>query len=242
MNVLGARRLRRLDHGPRRLRPLRLVRQQLRHRQRRRGPQGRDAGGRRRRPASRRCTCTARRRAAIRAGAYAQAQPASVDRLVLSAFTYKGKGSAEIARRRKRIDELPRQPAPQARRRHDPLDLHPRRPCLGLRSGGGRGDHRGRDEIRRHHPERHLSRHGGQPAAGRSEEGAVAGADGPRRRYDGNSTNEDLLDFYTQLPNGDRQFVILPQTAHSLGYSKNRHLLWYAVRNFLAAPAPIAAS
>ena len=55
--------------------------------------------------------------------------------------------------------------------------------------------------------------------------------------YDGNSTNEDLLDFYRQLPNGDRQFVILPHTAHSPGYSNNRHLLWYATRNFLAAPA-----
>ncbi len=32
-----------------------------------------------------------------------------------------------------------------------------------------------------------------------------------RGEQDGNSTNEDLLDFYTQLPNGDRQFVILPQ-------------------------------
>jgi pimeloyl-ACP methyl ester carboxylesterase len=61
-----------------------------------------------------------------------------------------------------------------------------------------------------------------------------------RGEHDGNSTNEDLLDFYRQLPNGDRQFVILP-AAHSLGYSKNRHLLWYAVKNFLAAPAPVAA-
>ena len=50
----------------------------------------------------------------------------------------------------------------------------------------------------------------------------------------------DLLDFYRQLPNGDRQFVILPQTAHSAGYSSNRHLLWYAMKNFLAAPATIA--
>ena len=58
-----------------------------------------------------------------------------------------------------------------------------------------------------------------------------------RGAHDGNSTNEDLLDFYTQLPNGDRQFVILPHTAHSLGYGNNRHLLWYAVRNFLLAPA-----
>jgi hypothetical protein len=58
--------------------------------------------------------------------------------------------------------------------------------------------------------------------------------------WDGNSTNEDLLDFYTQLPNGDRQFVILPNTAHSPGYGKNRHLLWYAIKTFLAAPAPVA--
>ena len=61
-----------------------------------------------------------------------------------------------------------------------------------------------------------------------------------RGEFDGNSTNDDLLDFYSQLPNGDRQFVILPQTAHSAGYSTNRHLLWYAMKNFLAAPAPIA--
>jgi pimeloyl-ACP methyl ester carboxylesterase len=62
-----------------------------------------------------------------------------------------------------------------------------------------------------------------------------------RGQYDGNSTNEDLLDFYRQLPNGDRQFVILPNTAHSAGMSLNRHLLHYALKNFLAAPAPIAA-
>ena len=40
-----------------------------------------------------------------------------------------------------------------------------------------------------------------------------------RGEFDGNSTNDDLLDFYRQLPNGDRQFVILPQTAHSPGFS-----------------------
>ncbi len=61
-----------------------------------------------------------------------------------------------------------------------------------------------------------------------------------RGEFDGNSTNEDLLDFYRQLPNGDRQFVILPRVAHSAGYSKNRHLLWYAVKNFLTEPAPVA--
>src|SRR5271154_3417347 len=37
---------------------------------------------------------------AIRAGAYAQAQPERVDRLMLAASTYKGEGAAEIQRRR----------------------------------------------------------------------------------------------------------------------------------------------
>ena len=62
-----------------------------------------------------------------------------------------------------------------------------------------------------------------------------------RGTHDGNSTNEDLLDFFQQLPNGDRQFVILPHTAHSATFSNNRHLLWYAVRCFLAAPAAVPA-
>jgi dipeptidyl aminopeptidase/acylaminoacyl peptidase len=61
-----------------------------------------------------------------------------------------------------------------------------------------------------------------------------------RGMYDGNSTNEDLIDFFRELRNGDRQFVILPNVAHSAGYSNNRHLLWYAVRNFLAAPSAVA--
>jgi hypothetical protein len=29
---------------------------------------------------------------------------------------------------------------------------------------------------------------------------------------------------------------------HSPGFSNNRHLLWYAVKNFLASPAAISAS
>ena len=57
-------------------------------------------------PASRRFISIGTSSGAIRAAAYAQAQPERVDRLVLSAFTYKGNGAAEIARRQKRIAEL----------------------------------------------------------------------------------------------------------------------------------------
>ena len=162
----------------------------------------------------------------IRAAAYAQAQPDAVDRLALCAFTYKGNGAAEIERRRTRIDAL--RASPRRKRDADMIrsiftrDGHP-----SLYDPAARSDHRGGNEIRRHEAERDLSRYGGEPA------------DRRRGEFDGNSTNDDLLDFYSQLPNGDRQFVILAQTAHSAGYSTNRHLLWYAMKNFLAPPAPI---
>jgi hypothetical protein len=51
---------------------------------------------------------------------------------------------------------------------------------------------------------------------------------------------DDLLDFFRHLPNGDRQYVILPNTAHNQVFSKKRQLLWYAMENFLAAPTPVA--
>jgi pimeloyl-ACP methyl ester carboxylesterase len=111
----------------------------------------------------------------IRAAAYAQARPEHVDRLVLCAFTYRGEGAAEEHR------GAARQSAAQARRQHDPLDLHPRRASGNLRSRGAGSDHCRRDDVRRHHSERHLSRHGGEPAGGRSDKGDVPGADGARR-------------------------------------------------------------
>jgi alpha-beta hydrolase superfamily lysophospholipase len=55
--------------------------------------------------------------------------------------------------------------------------------------------------------------------------------------HDGNSTLEDSLEFYRRLPNGDRQFVLLANTAHSTTLSYNRKQVWHAVTAFLSAPA-----
>jgi pimeloyl-ACP methyl ester carboxylesterase len=57
-----------------------------------------------------------------------------------------------------------------------------------------------------------------------------------RGEYDGIATMTDLMSFYEKLTNGDRQFVILPATAHSLVWSKNRQLFWHALRAFLTEP------
>src|SRR5450830_607406 len=176
----------------------------------------------------------------IRAAAYAQAQPERVGRLILSAFTYKGNGAAEIERRRKRIDEL----RANTRRKRDAAmirsiftrDGYPSAYDPAMIEALIAAEMKFGDQI---------------PSGTYIDMAANLPIVDPKKilspvlmlrgEFDGNSTNDDLLDFYRQLPNGDRQFVILPQTAHSPGYSKNRHLLYYAVHNFLAAPAPTAA-
>ena len=178
---------------------------------------------------------------AIRAGAYAQAEPERVDRLVMVAFTYKGTGSPEIGRRAARAAQL----RASNRRKRD---------AAMIRSIFTRDGHAGAyDPAVAEAIIAAEMKFGDQVPSGTYLDMAVnlpkvdpTKVLSPvlmvRGVYDGNSTNEDLLDFYRQLPNGDRQFVILPHTAHSVGYSNNRHLLWYVMRNFLAAPAAIAAT
>jgi pimeloyl-ACP methyl ester carboxylesterase len=61
-----------------------------------------------------------------------------------------------------------------------------------------------------------------------------------RGEYDGIATVADLQEFFNLLPNGDRQFVILPGIAHSVTLAINRQLFWHAVRAFLSMPAPVA--
>jgi alpha-beta hydrolase superfamily lysophospholipase len=178
---------------------------------------------------------------AIRAGAYAQAEPERVDRLVLAAFTYKGTGSPEMARRAARAAKL----RASNRRKRD---------AAMIRSIFTRDGHAGAyDPAVAEAIIAAEMKFGEEVPSGTYLDMAVNLPKVDPRKvlspvlmirgvYDGNSTNADLLDFYQQLPNGDRQFVILPHIAHSVGYSKNRHLLWYAMRNFLAAPAAIPAT
>ncbi|HEX5227553.1 MAG TPA: hypothetical protein VFW44_07570 [Bryobacteraceae bacterium] len=61
-----------------------------------------------------------------------------------------------------------------------------------------------------------------------------------RGEYDGIATVADLLDFFRQLPTGDRQFAILPGMAHSVVSGRNRELFWHAMHAFLMSPAPVS--
>jgi alpha-beta hydrolase superfamily lysophospholipase len=175
----------------------------------------------------------------IRAAAFAQLMPERVDRLVLAASTYKGEGAEEIQRRRNRVGDLRAHP----RRKRDAAMIR----SIFTRDG---------------HPSIYdpamiealvatEMKFGDTIPAGTYVDMAVnlplvdpAKVMSPvlmtRGEWDGNSTDDDLLDFFRHLPNGDRQYVILPNTAHSQGFSKNRQMLWYVMQNFLTAPTPIA--
>jgi alpha-beta hydrolase superfamily lysophospholipase len=176
---------------------------------------------------------------AIAAAAFAQAMPEGIDRLILAGFTYKGEGAAEIERRRARIDELRASP----RRKRD---------AAMIRSIFTRDGHPGLyDPAMADALVASEMQYGDSVPSGTYVDMAVnlplvdpAKVLAPvlmtRGEWDGNSTDDDLLEFFRKLPNGDRQYVILPNTAHSQGFSKNRQLLWYAMKSFLDAPAPVA--
>lgn len=175
----------------------------------------------------------------IRAAAYAQAQPEAVNRLVLCAFTYKGTGAAEIARRQKQIEQLRASP----RRKRDANMIR----SIFTRDGKAStydpavaeaiiaAEMKFGDTI----PSgTYLDMAANLPVV--DPKNILSPVLMLRGEFDGNSSDDDLLDFYRQLPNGDRQFAILPHTAHSAGWGNNRHLLWYAIKNFLAAPSATA--
>ena len=175
----------------------------------------------------------------IRAAAYAQAQPERIERLILSAFTYKGTGAAEIGRRQQRIAELRANP----RRKRDATMIR----SIFTRDGHSSAydpavaeaiiaaEMKFGDTI----PSgTYLDMAANLPVVDPTK--VMSPVLMTRGEWDGNSTNDDLLDFFRQLPNGDRQFVILAQTPHAVDFSNNRHLLWYTMKNFLAEPAAAA--
>ncbi|HEV7983561.1 MAG TPA: alpha/beta fold hydrolase [Xanthobacteraceae bacterium] len=172
---------------------------------------------------------------AIRAGAYAMAQPERVDRLVLAAFTYKGEDAPTLTQRAKQLDYY---------RTHNTR----------LRD---------RDMIRSIFTRDSLPEAYDQAVAEALADVELKFGDqvptgtyldmtsklplvdptkvlSPvlmlRGDHDGISTNKDLLEFYDKLPNGDRQFVILPKVAHSITNAKNRALGFHAMQAFLTMP------
>jgi len=170
----------------------------------------------------------------LRAGAYAMARPESVDRLILAAFTYKGEGSPTLTERAKQLDYY----RTHNTRLRDRAMIH----TIYTRDKVGTSD----PALAEFVADQEL-KFGDQVPTGTyldmtSHLPLVDPAKvlSPvlliRGEYDGIATVADLLDFYKQLPTGDRQFVILPGMAHSVVSGLNRQLFWHSMRAFLTTP------
>ena len=171
---------------------------------------------------------------AIRAGAFAVAEPARVERVVLDALTHTGENAPEIERRRKVADQY---------------RANPRRP-ISLASIQRIFD---RDKPGSSEPEVAQAladfelKFGDTVPTGTYLDMAV---NMPmvdplklkcpvclvRAEHDGNASEEELLRFYKALPNTDKQFIMIAGIAHSGGLGINRHRLWHVVHAFLTYP------
>lgn len=171
---------------------------------------------------------------ALRVASFASRFPERTSRIVLSAYTYTGEGSPTLATRAKDIDFYKthnRRPRTQAM-----ID------SIFTRDKVGTADPRvpaamGLVELK----------YGTEVPTGTYydmvaklpivEPAALAG---PvmmiRGEFDGIATMADLLAFYVKLPNGDRQFSVMPGMAHSVVWGLNRQLFWHAMHAFLTTP------
>src|SRR5450759_1736185 len=175
---------------------------------------------------------------ALRAGAYAMVAPERTDRLVFAAFTYKGEGSPTLT---KRAEQLAYFRSHNMRKRDREMIR-----SIATRDKPGTSDPAAVEvlaDVEMQFGDQvptgtYLDMTANLPVV--KPEKVMSPVLLVRGEYDGIATVADLEEFFNLLPNGDRQFVILPGTAHSVALATNRQLFWHVTRAFLTMPTPIA--
>ena len=60
-----------------------------------------------------------------------------------------------------------------------------------------------------------------------------------RGQYDGIARFDDLLKFFAQLPNPDKQFAVMPGITHASFQQKNYALVYHILLSFFSQPEPV---
>ncbi len=175
---------------------------------------------------------------ALRAGGYAMAAPERIDRLVFAAFTYKGEGSPTLKKRAEQVDYF----RSHNMRKRDRDMIR----SIATRDRPGTSDPAAIEVLAdvemvfgdQVPTGTYLDMTANLPVV--QPQKVLSPVLLVRGEYDGIATVADLEEFYNLLPNGDRQFIILPGTAHSVALAINRQLFWHVTRAFLTMPTPIA--
>jgi alpha-beta hydrolase superfamily lysophospholipase len=171
---------------------------------------------------------------ALRAGAFAMSKPDRVRRLVLTAFTWTGKGSSTLEKRAKDAEYY---------RTHDsrPRDREMIRSIF-TRDKPGTSDPAVGDAM----ADAELKFGDSAPTGTYLDMTTRLPLVNPekltmpvqliRGEYDGIATVEDLANFFVKLPAPDREFVILSGAAHLPGLGLNRAQFWHVMHAFLDMP------
>ena len=170
----------------------------------------------------------------LRAGAFAMEHPERVGRLILAAFTYTGQGSPTLNDRAKQLEFY---------------KTHSRRPrdremirSIFTRDKVGTADPAVAETL----ADAEMPFGDSVPTGTYLDMTQSLPVVDPKRvhspvlllrgEYDGIATEEDLISFFTKLPNGDRELTIIPGMAHSVVLSYNREQSWHIVKGFLERP------
>jgi pimeloyl-ACP methyl ester carboxylesterase len=171
---------------------------------------------------------------ALRTAAYAAAHPDRVGRIVLGAYTYTGKGSPTLTDRAKDLEFYQKnntRPRPRSMLA-----------SIFTRDKPGTGDPKAAEAL----ADAELKYGDSVPTGTYLDMTSklpiipASAIKCPtlliRGCYDGIATEEDILEMFHELPNPDKQLIVLAGTAHNLGLSYNRNLFWHAAHSFLTMP------
>ena len=174
---------------------------------------------------------------ALRAALFAERHPERVRRLALDAFVWTGQGSPTLAERTKRLPEF------RGRIRR-PIDRAFVRSIF-TRDHPGTAD----DEVVEAFADAILALDDSVPTGTYVDMCANLPVVDPTRitaptlimrgEYDGIAGFEDLVQFFTRLPNPDKQFAVMPGIAHASFHQKNFQIAHHILHGFFSQPAPI---
>ncbi len=173
---------------------------------------------------------------AIRAGAFAAANPGRVERLILHAFTYTGDNAPEIDRRRKQVEfykSNPRRPfgMEQIQRIFD-RDVQGATDAALVKAVADFETKFG-DSV----PSgTYLDMATKLPLVDPNK--LTCAVCITRPEHDGNASEAELLRFFNELATKDKQFTMLAGMTHAGGMvGSHRQRLWYVIHSFFSGPA-----
>lgn len=171
---------------------------------------------------------------ALRAALFAEAHPERVGRVILDAFVYTGKDAPTLIERSKKLDQW----RSNNMRPVDRAFYH----SIFNRDKPGTSEEGVPDAL----ADAELKLCNEVPTGTYLDMCANLPVNDPQKikcpvmimrgEHDGIATEEDLMNYFLELPVKDKQFVMVPGMAHVAPLGKNRHIFWHVVHQFLTTP------